>query len=220
MQLRRELKIGQKAAWFPLRRRRTALKSGEGLFSGPVEADEKFCGGSRKNMSNARGKEPRAAGFGHGPAGKTVVAGIRDRDSNRVVARVVGKTDAATLRGFVRDHTEERAQVRTDEATAYAGIDRPHGTVRHSVSEYVRDQAHINGMESFRSMMERGHDGIHHRMGPKHLQRYVDGFAGRHNVRNADTIRQMESIVTGMVGRKPTYERLIADNGLSGGARS
>ncbi len=69
-------------------------------------------------MSNARGKELRAAGFGQGPAGKTVVAGIRDRDSNRVVARVIGKTDAATLRGFVRDHTEERAQVHTDEATA------------------------------------------------------------------------------------------------------
>ncbi len=69
-------------------------------------------------------------------------------------------------------------------------------------------------------MMERGHDGIHHKMSPKHLQRYVDEFAGRHNVRNADTIRQIESIVTGMVGRKLTYEQLIADNGFSSGARS
>ena len=31
---------------------------------------------------------------------------------------------------------------------------------------------------------------------PKHLQKYVDEFAGRHNVCNADTIKQMESLLT------------------------
>ena len=220
MQLRRELKIGQKAAWFLMHRLRTALATGEELFSGPVEADEKYCGGSRKNMSNAKRRELKEAGFGQGPARKTVVAGIKDRDSNKVVAKVVEKTDAATLQGFVEGHTEEGAQVYTDEATAYAGIDRPHETVKHSISEYVRDQAHVNGMESFWAMMERGHDGIYHKMSPKHLQKYVDEFAGRHNVRNADTIKQMESLVKGMVGKRLRYEDLIADNGLASGARS
>ena len=111
MQLRRELKIGQKAAWFLLHRLRTALETGEELFSGPVEADEKFCGGSRKNLSNAKRKGLKDAGLGQEPTGQAVVAGIKDRDSNKVVAEVVEKTDAATLQGFVKGHTEEGAQV-------------------------------------------------------------------------------------------------------------
>ena len=113
-----------------------------------------------------------------------------------------------------------RWEIYTDEASAYAGTDRPDETVKHSVSEHVRDQAHVNGMESFWTMMERGHGGIYRKMSPKHLQRHVDEFAGRHNVRNADTIKQMEGLVTGMIGKRLRYEDLTAENGLSSGARS
>ena len=88
--------------------------------------------------------------------------------------------------------------------------------MKHSVSEYVRDQALINGMESFWSMMERGHDGIYHKMSPKPLQKYVDEFAGRHNMRNADTIQQMECLVLGMVGKRYCGQRppVCITNGL------
>ena len=220
MRLHRELDISQKSAWYMLHRLRTASETGEELFSGPVEADEKYCGGRRANMSNAKRRELKEAGFAQGPAGKTVVAGIKDRDTNKVVGKVVEKTDAATFQGFVKGHTEEGAQVYTDEATAYTGIDRPHETVKHSTSEYVRGQAHVNGMESFWAMMERGHDGIYHKMSPKHLQRYVDEFAKRHNIRDKDTIDQMGDIVRGMVGKRLKFSDLIADNGLSSGARS
>ena len=92
--------------------------------------------------------------------------------------------------------------------------------MKHLVSEYVRKQAHTNGMESFWSMMKRGHDGIYHKMSPMHLQKYVDEFAGRHNVCNADTIKQMESLLTEMFGKRLRYENLTADNGLANGARS
>ena len=59
--------------------------------------------------------------------------------------------------------------------------------MHHNVGEYVKGQAHVNGMESFWSMMKRGYYGTHHRMSPKHLARYVDEFAGRHNSRGSDT---------------------------------
>ena len=80
--------------------------------------------------------------------------------------------------------------------------------------------AHTNGMESFWSMLKRGYQGVYHKMSAKHLQRYVDEFAGRHNIREADTMAQMQAVVTRMVGKRIMYHDLIADNGLSSGARS
>ena len=59
-----------------------------------------------------------------------------------------------------------------------------------------------------------------YKIGPKHLNRYVREFAGRHNVRDADTIEQMASVVAGTIGRRLMYRDPIADNGLESGARS
>ena len=95
-----------------------------------------------------------------------------------------------------------------------------HGTVKHSVREYVRGQIHTNGIESFWSMLKRGHMGIYHKMSPKHLNRYVIEFMGRHNAREFDTADQMGQIVEGMIGKRLTYEALTAPNGLSNAGRS
>ena len=95
-----------------------------------------------------------------------------------------------------------------------------HEAVNHTVSEYVRGQAHTNGIESFWSMLKRAHDGTFHKMSPKHLQRYVSEFAGKHNIRDSGTLAQMRDTVAGLVGRNLLYRDLIADNGLSSGARS
>ena len=85
-----------------------------------------------------------------------------------------------------------------------------HEAVKHSVSEYVRDMAHTNGIESFWAMLKRGYHGVYHKMSAKHLQRYVNEFAGRHNVRERDTVDQMARIAQGMVGKRLRYEDLIA----------
>ena len=62
--------------------------------------------------------------------------------------------------------------------------------------------------------------GIYHKMSPKHLQRSCAAFAGRHNDPNADMLEQFQRIFTRMVGKQLPDEQLIADNGLSLGARS
>ncbi len=78
---------------------------------------------------------------------------------------------------------------------------------------------HVNGVESFWSLLKRGYHGTFHKMSPKHLHRYVHEFAGRHNTRDWDTVDQMNTVVTRMVGRRLMYRSLVADNGLDSGAR-
>ena len=72
-----------------------------------------------------------------------------------------------------------------------------HESVRSGIGDYVRGKAHVNGMESFWSMMKRGFHGTYHRMSPKHLQRYDSEFAGRHNIRDRDTIDPMVATAAG-----------------------
>lgn len=63
------------------------------------------------------------------------------------------------------------------------------------------------------------HKGTFHKMSPKHLQRYVDEFTGRHNLREFDTIQQMTALIRRMARKRLKYADLIADNGLPSGAR-
>ncbi len=159
MRVHRELGISQKAAWFMLHRLRLAFEGDGGAFAGPVEADETYIGGKRKNMSNT--KRNALKDTGRGPVGKEAVAGVKDSETKRVCAKVVQNIDKETLQGFVVDNTADDATVYTDEASDYEGMPRHHEAVKHSVSEYVRGMAHTNGMESFWSILKRGHQGIY-----------------------------------------------------------
>ena len=138
MKLHRDLKISQKSAWFMLHRIRQAWEANDGTtFSGPVEVDESYFGGKRRNMSLSK----RKALTGRGAKGKTAVVAIKDRKSKKVRAKVVKNTDQPTLQGFVIQNTTPAAKVYTDEASAYQGLPRDREAVRHSVGEYVRQQA-------------------------------------------------------------------------------
>ena len=101
----------------------------------------------------------------------------------------------------------------------YKGLPNKHEAVNHSAGEYVRDQVHTNGIESFWAMLKRAHKGTFHKISEKHMHRYVVEFAGRHNVRNEDTITQMRDVLVGMIGKRLMYDELVADNGLTSGAR-
>ena len=217
MKLHRDLDISQKAAWFMLHRIRETWKPHRGhSFSGPVEVDETYFGGKARNM-HAHKREQVITG--RGAVGKTAVIGAKDRETNRVTAEVIKDTGQITLQGFVSANVEPGAKVYTDDHAGYDGLPN-HETVRHSVKEYVNGQAHTNGIESFWAMLKRAHKGTFHKLSPKHLQRYVNEFAGKHNVRNEDTLAQMVVVAAGLVGKRLMYRDLVADNGLSSGARS
>lgn len=124
---------------------------------------------------------------------------------------MVDSTDAATLQGFVYANTEVGAEVYTGDSTAYAGmIGVHHETCKHSVGQWVNGMAHTNGLESFWSMFKRAYHGTYHHLSRKHLNRYVQQFAGKHNVREMDTLAQMQHVVAGMVGKRLMYKELVA----------
>ena len=58
-------------------------------------------------------------------------------------------------------------------------------------------------------MLKRGYYGTFHHVSVKHLHRYVTEFAGRHNIRDQDTIEQMRNLVAGMVGKRLMCAELI-----------
>ena len=215
MKLHRDLGITQKSAWYMQQRIREAFAvEGPNLMAGPVEVDESHFGGKERNKHAS--KKLKA---GRGTVGKTAVAGAKDRATGQVSAAVVGATDAETLQGFVVSRVAEDATVYTDENRAYRGLPHKHETVNHSVGEYVDEMVHTNGVESFWSMLKRAHKGTFHKMSPKHLQRYVNEFAGRHNIRELDTIDQMAVITSRLDGKFLPYRELIRDNGLPSGAQ-
>lgn len=79
--------------------------------------------------------------------------------------------------------------------------------------------AHANGVESFWSMRKGAHKGTFHKLSPKYLDRYVQEFGGKQNIRDMDTAAQMAAVAAGLAGRRLMCSRRIADNGLNSGAR-
>ncbi len=206
MKLHRDLKISQKSAWFMLHRLRATFGDVNFKFDGTVEVDETYVGGLEKNKH-----WDKKLNAGRGGVGKTTVIGAKERETKKVKAKVIENTKRPTLHGFIDESIEPGSTVFTDDFKSYEKlVDFDHDSVKHSVGEYVKEQAHINGIESFWAMLKRAHKGTYHKMSKKHLGRYVQEFAGRHNIREQDTLNQMQHVAAGMVGKQLMYSDLIS----------
>ena len=70
--------------------------------------------------------------------------------------------------------------------------------------------AATNGVTSSWAMVRRGYHGTYHKYSLKQLQHYIGEFAGRHSLRELESIDQMHHVVAGMVGRRLLYRDLVA----------
>ena len=205
VQMAKELGITQKTAWFLEHRIREAMQSRGGLFSGEVEVDEVYIGGKESNRHASKKQH-----LGRGPVGKQPVMGLCQRDGGTRAFPIDG-TDGIKLRAAIVENVKRGATIYSDGHGGYLGLKGyEHLSVAHSVGEYVRGQAHTNGIESFWAILKRGYIGTYHSMSVDHLHRYANEFAYRHTLRRTDMIDCMSATIDGMIGRRLSYEELTA----------
>ena len=111
----------------------------------------------------------------------------------------------------LRSIMQQCATVYTDDHIGFRGC-RSSTRPKHSVSEYVRDQAHTNDNREFLGNPEARLPRHIPTFRRQHLHRYVNEFATRHNMRPKDTEAIMR---TGHDGREAVDVSMNQDQGLT-----
>lgn len=212
MQLAKEIGITQKSAWFVLQRLREACSDDSSLLKGIVEIDEIYIGGKEQSKH----MRERLLYKGTGTVDKTPVIGMRER-CGRTRALPIEGTGALSIERAVRQNVELGSTIHTDEFQSYRRLshDYKHQAVNHSLGVYSQNGVTTNGIESVFAVLRRGLHGVYHKASQKHIHRYVNEFAWRLNEGNVKrhSLERLDSFIRAVVGRRISYQNLIAPNG-------
>lgn len=95
-------------------------------------------------------KKPRMSGAG--VQDKTPVVANKKRASKKVRAKVAEPVSSITLQRMAQETVPEGATAYTDQSYGYKGLAKKnyrHEAVNHLAGEYIKGQAHTQGVESF-----------------------------------------------------------------------
>ena len=189
LQLSRDLEVNKNTAWRTSMQIRKAMTQADhrSLLTGIVEMDETYVGGKPRKGTKGDGQDGK-----HKPGRgtkKAPVVGAVERGGN-VTAKAVAKDKmkGRHMRAFVKDRVDtSKAELITDEYKAYIGMSKvlPHSVIKHQ-DWYVDGDIHTNTVEGFWALLKRGMFGQFHSVSRKHLQKYVDEFCFRYNLRKTD----------------------------------
>lgn len=189
----------QKTAWYMDHRIREAMQQGDGKLFGDVQMDETYIGG----------KHVRKDGFKK----KTPVFGMVEK-GGKLRAYAVPHRGTEVLLPTIKEHVDKKAMLMTDEASTYKKLPKlgyQHGSVKHGKRHWKYNGIDTNSIESFWATFKRGYHGTYHSMSKKHLQKYVDEFVFRHNMRPQDMDTVFNALTANMAkGDKLSWKALTA----------
>ncbi len=222
-EIHRSLGVTQKTAWFMLHRIRLGMQNKPGFGTmtklgggsgSEVEVDETFVGGRIQNMHKDRKLRYNQSGGVFG--GKTIVAGILDRDARQVRAKVIPNVKRETLQNEILDNVKFGSTVYTDDYVSYNNLHSRfvHEVINHATG-YVKGRVHTNGIENFWSLLKRGLKGTYVAVEPFHLDRYIDEQVFRYNNRATkdnplNDADRFSLLCSQIVGKRLTYAELTA----------
>lgn len=189
-----EIGLGHSTVEKIVRHLRAAMaKSSLPLFYGPVELDETYIGGQRKNkrlhIRRIQGKR------GHG-TDKLAIMGIFDRNSGLVYVEVIPKLDLRRIFEIVRARVPRGARIYSDGFKMYRSFTHQgfiHCYVDHAGGEYVRGDVHTNNIEGFWGILKRKMSCIGGMRRDK-LHTFVDEIVWRFNHRGLSLAEQEDRL--------------------------
>jgi len=207
-ELARMVGITQKSAWFMLHRIRKqfGISNDEPPLTGEVEMDESFFGGKNKNRHwNKKVKNSQGRSF----KDKTPVLGMVERGGS-LIANVIPDTSQKSITPIVLQRVDTSATIYTDEWMGYDKVGALYHRefVDHGKGQYSTGNITTNRIENFWSIIKRGIIGVYQMASRKHLQKYVDEFVWRYNVRKLKHYEAFGIALCNMQHRL-TYKQLI-----------
>jgi transposase-like protein len=184
-----------------------------GTLGGEVEADETYIGGKGRFMHADKRKRLNMK-RGRSIAGKVAVMALLDRHGkdgvSQVRTEILSSIRKDHWQGLVRKHVAEGSSVYTDALKSYQGLNRDyvHGVIDHAEC-YVDGQVHTNKCENYWSLLKRAIKGTYVSIEPFHLFRYLDEQAFRFDKRVLTDAERFSLAITGIVGKRLTYQELI-----------
>ena len=185
-QASRDLGIRRTTVWSMMHRIRKALTQDADLLCGIVEVDETYtCTKKDDNDDDL----PKMRGRG---CNKQAIVGMVER-GGKVKAQKQDKLNFDALKKLIFNSINIKKSILcTDEYRGYTPFKNhlPHYTVNHSIKEYARNGVHTNTIEGFWAILKRGIKVQFHHISIKYLNKYLDEFCYRYNMRytNQDAI--------------------------------